>query len=68
MLEVLETRMGSIFFSILLGIGIAALFRKACTDNKCIIIQSPDLDELTKFYYKSNGKCYKYTPVSSECA
>ena len=68
MIEFLETRMGSISFSILLGVGIAALFRKACTDNKCIIIQSPDMEELSKFYYKSNGKCFKYTPVTSECA
>jgi hypothetical protein len=66
-IKFMESPRGSMFFSILLGLGIAAMFRKACTDNKCIIVQTPDVSELNSYYYKTNDTCYKYTPVETEC-
>ena len=66
-IKFMESSRGSMVFSILLGLGIAAMFRKACTDNKCVIVQSPDLSELSSYYYKTNDTCYKYTPIESEC-
>jgi hypothetical protein len=67
LLKVLKTPQGCMFFSILLGLGLAALFRKACDNNKCIIIDGPDPKEIRKYYYKMDGKCYKYNPVMTEC-
>lgn len=63
-----ESNAGSIVISIILGLGLAALFRKACTDNKCIVIQGPNTEEIKQNYYKMNGECYKYKPVFTECA
>ena len=51
-----------------MGLGLAALFRKACTDNKCIVIKGPNVDEIKHTYYKVNDDCYKYEPVFSECS
>lgn len=65
--KMLSSNKGSIAFSIILGLGIAALFRKACTDNNCIVITAPDPKELEDTYYKMNGECYKYKPVYTEC-
>jgi hypothetical protein len=67
LIKFLESKTGSIAFSILLGFGIAALFKKACDDNKCIIIQSPDVNELNNYFYRTNNVCYKYTPVETKC-
>jgi hypothetical protein len=67
LISFLESRKGSIVFSLLLGFGIAALFKKACNDNKCLIIQTPNVSELNTYYYKTNNTCYKYTPVETEC-
>ena len=64
----LKTPLGSIAFSVILGLGLAALFRKACHDNKCIIVSGPDPEELKQYYYKmSDGDCYKYDRVFGEC-
>lgn len=65
--EMLQTPFGSILVSVILGLGIAALFRKACDDKKCIVIQSPPVEEVGKYYYKIDQDCFKYTPVASEC-
>jgi hypothetical protein len=65
--DMLQTPFGSILVSVILGLGIAALFRKACKDNRCVVIQGPPADDVGKFYYKIDHDCYKYTPVASQC-
>lgn len=67
LLRLLYTETGSILVSIILGLGLAALFRKACTDNKCIIVKGPNHDDLEKYHFKMNDVCYKYKPVFQEC-
>lgn len=61
------SKTGSILISIVLGLGLAALFRKACKDNQCIVIKGPNVEEIQRHYYKVNDDCYKYEPVLSKC-
>lgn len=65
--KLLDSEFGSIFVSILLGLGLAALFRSVCADGKCIVIQGPSFDDVRSNYYKINDECFKYTPVYTEC-
>lgn len=65
--DFMKTRGGVIAFSIVLGLGIAALFRSVCSDGKCVVIEGPSLEEVSKYYYKVEDQCYKYVPVASEC-
>jgi len=65
--QLFESNAGSIIISVILGLGLAALFRKACTDNKCIVIKGPSIEEVQEHYYKMNGECYQYKPVYAEC-
>ena len=44
---------GKFIISIILGLGIAALFRKVCNNNKCIVIKAP---KGMKDYYQEKGK------------
>jgi hypothetical protein len=53
--------------SIILGLGIASLFRTVCKDKNCIIFKAPPLDDIKDKVYKYNDKCYKYNPVSVKC-
>ena len=53
--------------SIILGLGLAAMFRKACHDNKCIVVKGPSTDETNRFYYKVGDDCYKYNRVDASC-
>ena len=62
-----QTETGSIIVSVLLGLGIAALFKKACKDRQCVVVHGPPIEETKKYVYKVNDQCYKYTPVEAEC-
>lgn len=64
--DLLKSDTGSIIISVVLGLGLAALFRKACVDNKCIVVKGPKSDEIQNAY-RMNGECYKYEPVYVEC-
>ena len=65
--RLLNTDLGRIFISILLGMGVATLFRKVCTDKKCIIFNGPIIGDFDKKTYQYDGKCYKYKTVASKC-
>lgn len=65
--EILEEKMGQVIISVILGLGLASLFRKICNGDNCIIIKSPDLKDLKKYYYKIDSQCYKYEPYSTSC-
>ena len=62
-----HTQTGKIIMSILLGFGLASLFRTVCKDKDCIIFHAPPLDKFQDKIYKNGDKCYKYTPVATKC-
>ena len=62
-----HTETGKIIMSILLGFGLASLFRTVCKDRDCIIFHAPPLDKIQDKIYKNGDKCYKYTPVATKC-
>lgn len=58
---------GKIILSILLGIGLASLFRKVCTDKNCIVFNGPIISDIDGKTYKHGDKCYKYTTHPDKC-
>jgi hypothetical protein len=62
-----HSKAGNIIMSILIGFGLATLFRSVCKDKDCIIFQAPPLEEINGKTYKFDNKCYKYVPVSTKC-
>lgn len=65
--RVLNDNAGSIMISVILGLGLAAIFRKACSGGSCIVVRHPDLGELKKYVYRMDGSCFKYTPHVVPC-
>jgi hypothetical protein len=63
----LHTYTGKIVMSILLGFGLASLFKSACKNNNCLVFHAPPLDDFKDKIYKNNGKCVKYNPVATKC-
>jgi hypothetical protein len=59
---------GKYVMSIILGIGIATLFRVTCTGNKCNIYKAPPLDEIEDKIYKFDDKCYKMETTATTCS
>jgi len=62
-----HTETGKYLMSILLGFGLASLFRTMCKDQNCFIFHAPPLDHFKDKVYKNNGKCVKYNAVATKC-
>ena len=62
-----HTQTGKIIMSILLGFGLASLFRTVCKNKECLIFHAPPLEKIDGKIYKSGNKCVKYSPVSTRC-
>jgi hypothetical protein len=54
--------------SLILGFGLASLFRKICKEKNCLLFYAPPMEELDDKIYKSNGKWIKYKPVATKCS
>jgi len=50
--RLLYTPIGKILISIVLGIGLATLFRKVCNDKNCIVYNVPVIQDIDNKVYK----------------
>ena len=62
-----HTQNGKIIMSVILGFGLATLFRTMCDKKSCLEFYAPPLDEFKDKIYKNNGKCVKYNYVPTKC-
>ncbi len=58
---------GSIIMSIVLGLGLATLFRKVCKDRNCIRFEGPSINKIKGQIFKYQNKCYSYEPNITKC-
>jgi hypothetical protein len=58
---------GKYLMSIILGLGLATLFRSVCQGNKCNIIKAPPLEEIDGQIYKYEKKCFKIETNPIQC-
>ena len=58
---------GKIIMSILLGLGLATLFRQVCAGKECLEYVSPPPEVIEGQVYKINNKCYKFNKNSVSC-
>jgi hypothetical protein len=65
--RILDTPTGHIFISILLGLGLATLFKKTCSDDKCLVFNGPVIEDIKDKTFKHGEKCYKYSSEPSKC-
>ena len=63
-----HTETGKYIMSMLLGFGLASLFRTVCKDKQCIVFNAPPLDQFKDKIYKNGDKCFKYNPVATKCS
>ena len=58
---------GRSVISILLGLGLATLFRKVCNDRNCLIFKAPKIDKIDNQIFEFDDKCYKFTKKATTC-
>ena len=63
----IDSQSGKIVASVILGLGLATLFRRACNGKNCILYKAAPLDEVIGKIFRYNGKCYKFNPTQAKC-
>ncbi len=58
---------GRYIISILLGLGLATLFRKVCNERNCIVFKGPALNKVKGQVFKFNDKCYQFNEKIENC-
>ena len=61
-----QSKSGVQLFSILLGLGIAGLFKMSCDSRSCLVYKGPEFKEDQKVI-KYNGKCYQANEKMIDC-
>jgi hypothetical protein len=62
-----QTETGRIIISILLGLGLATLFKRTCQGIGCLNFQPPSLEDIKNKKYKYGNSCFKYVLNSEKC-
>ena len=65
--NILYTERGRFILAIILGLGLATIFRKVCKDRKCLVFKAPKIDDVKGQVFKFDGKCYKYREEATKC-
>lgn len=66
-LNLMKTKKGKAIISIILGIGVASMFRNVCKNKDCLIFKMPPLKNIKDNIYKYDNKCYKYIEQNIPC-
>ena len=59
---------GKIIMSLLLGFGLASLFRTVCKGNGCLQFHAAPLDKIKDKVYRNGEKCMTFKPINSKCS
>lgn len=66
--RILQSEAGRVVVSILLGLGVASLFRKGCDALNCLNFRAPDVDDIEKNVYRYGDGCVKYAHRAVPCS
>ena len=63
----INSKQGKYLMSIILGLGLASLFRTICKGSKCNVVKAPPMEEIDGQIYKFDGKCYEIQTNPIKC-
>ena len=63
-----HTNSGKHLMSLLLGFGLASLFKIACKGKNCRVFKAAPMDQINDKIYSHGNKCYKYVYTSAKCS
>ena len=65
--NIIKSKVGKIIMSIILGLGLATIFRGYCYEKKCLVFLSKKPKNIENKIFKEDNKCYKYKLKSTSC-
>ncbi len=66
--RLLYSQYSDVIISIILGFGLATMFRKICNERNCIVFQAPNNKDIETQIFRHNDECYKYKHKSEQCS
>ena len=66
--RILHTKFGQTLLSIILGFGLASLFRKVCKSKNCLLFKAPPLDKIKNKVFGFDNRCYEFSEKSTSCS
>ncbi len=61
----LTSKSGTLILSVILGLGLATIFKMSCDSKSCLVYKAPDYND--KKIIKYNDKCYDPTENMESC-
>jgi hypothetical protein len=61
-----KTKKGKQILSVILGFGLATLFRVSCKGKNCTVFRAAPIEKV-KGIYSFGSKCFSFTPNSTKC-
>ena len=65
--RLIYSRYGSVIISIILGFGLASLFRKVCRERNCLKFMGAPLHKIKNQIFEFNDKCYLFEEKATTC-
>jgi len=65
--RILHSKLGKILMSIILGLGLATLFKKTCNGRNCYSFIGPNFSDIKHKQYKFNDECYTFKEEAVSC-
>ena len=65
--RILYSEVGKYMISIIMGLGLATLFRKVCKNRSCFVFQAPSIEKIRDQTFKYNDKCYNFKETATSC-
>ena len=66
-LNSVKTQLGKNMISVILGIGLASIFRKACGNGRCLVFKAPSVSSIKNNIYEHANNCYEFNERSVDC-
>jgi hypothetical protein len=66
--RLLNSTLGKILLSILLGLGLSTIFKQSCSGQSCITYHGPILGQVEGKTYQYGERCYTYTIAPIQCS
>ena len=65
--RLLYGNIGKVVMSVILGLGLATMFRKVCKERDCIVFRAPDISKIKNQIFNFGGKCYTFKEEIEKC-
>ena len=66
--RIIYSKYGKFIIAILLVLGLATLFRKACNERSCLKFRGPPLNKVKNQIFEYNDECYVFEEKAETCS